>query len=448
MTRPHAKPWLHALALVALLAGGAQAHFLFIGLTPRAESGRTAEVFFSAQADAGDPEHVKNIAHATLRAQTAPGVFQPMTVHAGLDRLRAHVPGSGSVAVAGLCEYGVLKRPDSTFLLRYYPKAVAGEPDELAKLERFPELPFELFVRFENGKALLSAQVDGKVVPGLQFTTVDINLVNETLTAGNDGIAPWTPPEPGVYCVYARRSTPETGARDGQEFREVREFATIVFSWPPARDEPDTDAVRLFQEAVANRAQWVDFPGFQANIAGVVDDRPYSGKVTIDPAGKVDLTLDDPTVKSWVADQLASIIMHRQPTPANETPVLRFAQETGPAEHPLGTLLEFEGGRFASSYRIKDGRIRVVNRHLGPQNLTITVLDESRNPEGKLLPQSYLVHYWDDASGNLERTESIQETWTRVGNLDLPTSHVVTSASPKGLSVRSIELSNHALGRR
>ena len=63
-------------------------------------------------------------------------------------------------------------------------------------------------------------------------------------------------------------------------------------------------------------------------------------------------------------------------------PVLNFADRD--TAHPLGRLLIFEGGKFASSYRVKDDQLLVVNRHLGKLNMTIMVLDNKRTAEGKL----------------------------------------------------------------
>jgi len=124
-------------------------------------------------------------------------------------------------------------------------------------------------------------------------------------------------------------------------------------------------------------------------------------------------------------------------------PVLRFADERD--DHPLGRLLVFEGGRFASSYRIKDHQITTVNRHVGRQNMTITVLDNERNGDGHFLPHSYLVQYWDAATATLNRVETVQERWHRVGSWDLPATHTVTTASDAGLSVRNVTLSEHQL---
>ncbi|MHC5542879.1 DUF3386 family protein, partial [Singulisphaera rosea] len=141
-------------------------------------------------------------------------------------------------------------------------------------------------------------------------------------------------------------------------------------------------------------------------------------------------------------DQLRSIAMHRLPEPVDPStpkPVLRFADDED--AHPLGRLLAFEGGRFASSYRIKDQQIMVVNRQIGDRNVTITVIDNERNRDGQYLPRSYSVQYWDTKSGKLDHVETIQERWQRVGNWDLPTSHTSTITSDAGLSVRTVTLS-------
>jgi hypothetical protein len=94
---------------------------------------------------------------------------------------------------------------------------------------------------------------------------------------------------------------------------------------------------------------------------------------------------------------------------------------------------------------VKDRQIAVVNRHLGERDMTIIVLDNEINAEGKYLPRSYTVQYWDALTGSLQRTEAVRDHWQRVGPFDLPAQHIVTSASHEGLSVRSFVLTDHQL---
>ncbi len=55
------------------------------------------------------------------------------------------------------------------------------------------------------------------------------------------------------------------------------------------------------------------------------------------------------------------------------------------------------------------------------------------------------MQYWDDPTGNLQRTETVQDTWQRVGKFDLPKTHTVNTASGDGFSVRTFTLSGHKL---
>jgi hypothetical protein len=442
---------LWTLSLWAFLASQAQAHFLFIRIGPPAEAGRAAEVFFSEQAEAGDPRFIDKIAHTQLWLQKTPGKFEELKVVKGSDRLRAHLPMSGSLAVAGTCQYGVLARPNQApFLLRYYPKAVAGKPADLKAMKAFDKIPLEIMATADGDRITFTALLKGKPLPQAVFHTVDSNLISQKLQADANGRATWKPAAGDRYAVYTRHVTREAGQADGKEYEEIREFATIAFAWPLAPKGPEPKAVALFEEALATRAQWKDFPGFSARIKGKVDGRPFEGAVTIDAKGSVQLQMDDKGVRSWVEDQLESIVLHRaaraQKTSSTEKrskPVLRFGDEE--EDHPLGRLLIFEGGRFASSYRVKDKQLTVVNRHLGRLNMTITVLDNEKNGDGLFLPRSYTVQYWDAATGDLRRTEAIQERWLRVGAWDLPAVHTVTTASGAGLSVRSFSLSKHQL---
>jgi hypothetical protein len=334
-------------------------------------------------------------------------------------------------------------------MLSHYPKAVAGKPEDLNKLKPCPKVPFEIVATVEAKSITLQALRNGKPVPNAVFHAVDSNLTSVKLTGDAEGKVVWKPPQTERYSVYTSFKSKEAGTYGDKEFEEIREFATLAFAWPLAATEGDDKAVVLFEEALAARAQWKGFPGFSARIEGKVDGRGFFGTVTVDAEGTVQVKSEDTVVIPWVKEQLESIAMHRGARAAESgsgkktRPVLRFAD--GEDDHPLGRLLVFQGGRFGSSYRVQDKQITVVNRNMGRLNMTITVLDNDKNKEGKFLPRSYTVQYWDAASADLKRTETVQERWTRVGLWDLPVRHTVTSASGAGLSVRSFTLSKHEL---
>jgi Protein of unknown function (DUF3386) len=448
-----------ATVVLTTLATQARAHFLFIRIEPQAEAGRSAEVFFSEQAEAGDPKFVAKIAHTKLWVQTRPGEFHELPLRQAADRLRAALPVDRSLSIVGECEYGVLARPKQTpFLLRYYPKAVAGNPDELNRLTPRREVPFEIQPAFETrgqandksaeGRIRLVALRNGKPIPSAIFTAVDSELSEQTIKAGPDGTALWAPAAPGRYSIYTRETLKQPGTLGDKKYDEVREFATLALNWPVERHDGDPEAGALFKEAIALRAEWRDFPGFSAELTGSLDGRPFTGKVTVQRNGSVDLETDDPAAKTWLQDQLDSLVMHRLAQPASEPadthqPRLHFADLAD--DHPLGRLLAVEGDAMGSSYRIKDRQITVVNRRMGKQNMTITVLESDKNPEGRFLPHSYVVNYWDTATGKLNRVETFQERSQRVGSWDLPRMRSILTASESGLSIKVVTFSKHAL---
>jgi hypothetical protein len=442
-----AKRFFWTSLVLCLVSQPASAHFLFVRITPPAEAGRVAEVSFSDNAHNGDAMFVDKIAHTKLWLQTKPGVFQELTVNKAGDHLRSPLPGAGSFAVIGACEYGVLTRKTS-FLLRYFPKAFAGNAEELNRLQPFKEVPLEIMAQATADGIQLQALRDGKPFPDALFqTAVKQGEVGTAMKADKEGKLLWKPLA-GNHSVYFSAITEKAGKSKGKMYEEIRDFATLALTWPLAEKGADLKAVALFQEALAARGHWKDFPGFTANVQGYANGKRFTGTVTIQAAGGVHVDIADQSAQGWVQEQLESIVLHRgagnsSRSTGKSEPVIRFA-DTDTA-HPLGRLLVFEGGRFASSYRVKDKQIMVVNRHMGKENMTITVLENDRTKEGQFLPRTYTVQYWDAVKGNLKRTETIQDRWLRVGSWDLPAAHTVALASDTGLAVRTFTLSKHQL---
>lgn len=436
---------LWTLAALLLAVAPARAHFLFIRITPQAEAGRFADVFFSDRPDVGDPQFVAKIAATHLWLQSEPGDFQPLKTLKTNDRLRAHLPPTGALAVVGHCDYGVLARPGKTaFLLRHFPKAIAGDPQRLAQLTPKAGLPLELVASIDGDRCHFTALHDGKPLPGAEITLVDLALQSTKLRAGDDGKATWTA-APGTFAAYLGQTTKKAGVHDGKKYDEVRDFCSLCFTWP-LEPAGDAAALKLFRDAVAARATWTKFPGFTADVEAYVEGHSASGAVTVSAGGEVTVSTMEEIVSPWIKDRLDSIVLHRlAAAPDNSTPTVFFGDQD--LAHPLGRLVVFQGGQFASSYRIKDHQLMVVNRQRGKANFTITILENDVNAEGKVLPRSYTVQYWDAVTGQLQRTEAVQERWQRVAGLDVPVLQRVTEASPAGLLVRTLRLSGHKVPR-
>jgi Protein of unknown function (DUF3386) len=145
-------------------------------------------------------------------------------------------------------------------------------------------------------------------------------------------------------------------------------------------------------------------------------------------------------------DQLHSMVIHRVPSSGiRSKPVLSFADTDD--QHPLGRLLTFHGGRFASTYRIRDDEITVVNRNLGQENMSLQMLASERNADGKVLPRAYQTQYRDSATGTITRIETVRQTWQRFGQLDLPETLSQSVSSAGGVSVRSLTLKEISLAQ-
>src|SRR5205085_563895 len=194
------------------------------------------------------------------------------------------------------------------------------------------KVPLEIIATVDSGGVHLVALRQGKPVPKAEFHTVAADLSNEKLVADAEGRAVWKPSTPGRYSVYTHATTTEAGEVKGEKYEEIREFATLAFAWPLEPKGADPKAVALFEEAIAARAQWQDFPGFTAHIRGQVDGRSFDGTVTIDGNGAVELKTEEKAARRWVREQLESIAMHRGAgsTPADgPKPSLRFADDHG-----------------------------------------------------------------------------------------------------------------------
>ena len=150
--------------------------------------------------------------------------------------------------------------------------------------------------------------------------------------------------------------------------------------------------------------------------------------------------MDDDAAEPWLRDQIRSLVMHRLPTSSNSETRFRFGDDE--ENHPLGRLLMVDGGRMASSYRIKDGEIRVVNRNLGEQSMTLIVLANESNVEKRTLPNHYVVEYWDGATGRLTHSEAFQDRW--ISNRVLGSPHI--SHHLDGLRWRDVGENRDPLG--
>ena len=411
-----------------------------------AEAGRSAEVYFSEQAEAGDPRFVDKIAGTRLWLQTRPGSSRRWPSARAPTDSAPRCRRAGAWRSSGVCEYGVLARPKQTpFLLRYYPKAVAGKPDEV-NAQRAEERGLGVragdraHVRAGPGPVRPlppggSRGVGRRVLPHGRFRPLDLGSHRRRRRLGRLD-APRAGAVLGLLKDVVKTGRGHPGGEPLRGGPRVRQPGVHLAA---RRREADPEAVALFEEAVASRAVWCEgFPGFTAAAEGSVDGRPFSGKVTVGADGAVTVAVDDPVARPWLEEQLSSIAMHRLARRPAQTRAPVRRRRRGPPARPAPGLpggpvrVELPGqGRPDPHGEPPDGQ----------QNMTITVLDNA--PErGRQIPAAQLP---GPVLGRRHRrprprVETVQESWrasaatpARLPHVDDRLRHRVLGPEPHAL---------------
>jgi hypothetical protein len=193
-------------------------------------------------------------------------------------------------------------------------------------------------------------------------------------------------------------------------------------------------------DARAARASWENFPGFSADLEVNFDGKVTTGTVSVDPKGKVAVQLNDPAASAWAKRMLGSIVGHRLPDGGDEKTPCAFGDNV--TDHPLGRSVKVLNDEFHSSYRIRDRQVIEVNRVMKDARFTITVIENRLNAEKQYLPATYVVNYWDLKSDALQRAEAHQQTWQRIGRIDLPLAAMVVTSLPNKQETKSLKLLN------
>lgn len=438
--------YVMAAAALLMALSASQAHFIWI-----LPEGGQAKLVFSEQLGPDEAVDVAKVASTKLFA--AGDAKTALTMTKGDHVFVVTVP-SGCSSVAGTCAYGVLARAGSApFMLYYHPKATFAGAN--AAKTQF-KLPFELcFVNGSSDKATFQlTNGDGKPCANCEVKAIATGVKEQALTTNTEGLVDVTFPTPGIYGIRARLIEKKDGEFNGMKYEEVRHYATLVFDTrssakgdKPAKDglSANPEATKLLAEARAARATWKDFPGFDAKIAVNFDGIVAKGTVSVDEGGKVVVEGLDDEAKSWARRTLASIVSHRNDGGRTYDTPCAFADNV--KDHPLGRLIHVLNDELHSSYRIKDSQIMVVNRESPEAKFSITVQENLLTPEKKYLSSTFVVHYWDPKTGELQKTETNLQKWTRVGAYDLPAA-VQIIYGDKNVSAKELTLSGHQLRTR
>jgi hypothetical protein len=440
------------LLVSALLAATtARAHFIWVVLQKTEGGAATAHVYFSETPSPGEAHLVDRATRAKVFLREAGAKGEPIELQAksegDLGELCCEVKSKGAACLEATCKYGVITRGERSSLLHYYAKCLECSPAALRDLGRSESLALDIVPQAKDKGLELQILWQGKPAVASQVVVTGPQGDSAEHKADDHGRVKFASLHPGRHAVRARVAIDKPGTDDGKSYAQELHYATLVLLVPEkAAAEAGQDsltAAQMLRVAREGRAVWKDFPGFAADMTLYEAGKTQKGRFVVSAEGDVKLEGFELAKDSRVERTLRSLVAHRMPGGESSDDVSFADQKT---EHPLGRLIKLDyDSQMASAYRIKGGVIHEVNRQMDDGGrFTISVFEVYRNAEGKYLPQTYTVSFWNK-DGSLRSTSVTQERWVRVGSFDLPKSHdSVTTGKDLHANVR-MEFSGHKL---
>jgi hypothetical protein len=212
----------------------------------------------------------------------------------------------------------------------------------------------------------------------------------------------------------------------------------------------DPAAKELLRRAYEKTSRWGDsFPGFKSDLVLNDNGETYKGKATVVTANETSVTLEAPAEKEsllqWAQNQVGMMATHRASRPfdaADGKYAITFGEEN--ANHPLGRQILIHGDGMNSRYRIKEDRIRQIDRTTPRMRFTINIEAAMTTSDGKCLTTEYVVYYFA-ADGNLSRVESFTDRPLESSCIYLPGYRRIISNDAGAIFVRTLQFSNHQL---
>ena len=186
-----------------------------------------------------------------------------------------------------------------------------------------------------------------------------------------------------------------------------------------------------------------DFPGFAATLSMAGAGWRVLGSLRATGPDRVEVAVDAPEAEqAWAARELTSMVAHRWHQPYDAADGRRPKATDGEVDHPLGRLVRLIDDQYSSSYRVLDGHVSVVERHMGPMRFCIVVHERAPAPDRRSVPSTFTVTYWNAATGALSRTDAYRDVYSEVEGVLLPAGRRVVTASDDGLVARHLRLSD------
>jgi hypothetical protein len=184
----------------------------------------------------------------------------------------------------------------------------------------------------------------------------------------------------------------------------------------------DPTARCLLRQAQGAFQKWPEgFAGFRASVAFETPRGVIAGQVAVATPDRVDVTCDDPDLRTCLRDMLWGITVDRTPRFFDEGDG-RFPISFGDGhDNALGRPVNVLARLGQCRYWI-DGsaRIRQVERIARGLRVLTTFEAFARTTPGRILPAQATTRTWDLASGVLLSSESVHDSHRRIEHVWLP----------------------------
>lgn len=437
------KPILFAV-VVACCGQQASAHFVWVETKAAPDGTTQARIYFSEALEPGAARLVGRLKPTEAWACGDKGPATPLTLQSWTDEanetgaLVANLQAAHSVVAK--CRYGVFEREGQALLLNYYARHLPSGVDVASGANCSVALPLDIVPASHDDICDLTVRWEGKPLADADLTVVGPDQESQELKTDAEGKASLKNVKPGRYAVRTRHvEADKSGKYEDKKYGQTWHVATLTFDADDSVADTAQTASQQLSKARQNRAVWNDFPGFHAKMRVLLDGERREAELMVDKDGEVTLKGLDGFGKGFVDRHLHSLVMHRMPT-SDLPDEASFEAADG---HVLGQRVRLAEERMGSVYRINDDVITEVNRSMGEQHFTISVIDVAFNEEKQYLPHIFTVSFWDQKTGDLKSTESVYQEWKRIGKHDLPlTLMVVATGNENQRRVLRIEFND------
>ncbi len=238
-----------------MLATTANAHFIFI--VPASDG--SANIILS-ETPSGEDAVAIQMADGGFFMREHDGSEKPL-VHEPLDekRLRLALDRQTAATLHGEVDLGVMTRGSAKHRLIYYPKTLLGDPSDAPNLAR-TGAPVELApvaMAGQEGPRLVLLVAD-KPKGESEITLIQPDGESRKVFTDENGL---TEPlaKPGRYGAWARHWEDTPGTYNGDDYAQVRRYATLVLDVPeppqPAVDKDEALITRAERRGVADEGR-------------------------------------------------------------------------------------------------------------------------------------------------------------------------------------------------